>query len=195
MYRRSECLTALTLICLLISLVLGGCSRPIQKSTNEASWPELEPQTEKCIAISGRYSATPRIHGKADKPVTPLLAYTLLPFSEPLTRADRIDLTVAETDISITAYAAEVLLQSHTYSAKSGAFECIAGNLEFHPQKKPGAAQATAQPGLAWHTVRLRRTVDGSLLLQEADGLAGLAFMLFPIYLTNEHWYLFKQVE
>jgi hypothetical protein len=97
--------------------------------------------------------------------------------------------------LSVTAAAGARPLLSHTYTVEAGIFECIAGSLEFRPGEKPGAAAASGTPGLDWETIRLRRTVDGSLLLQKADGLASLAFMLFPIYLTTKHWYLFKPLE
>lgn len=185
----------LTALSLLLLMVLGGCAQPVRDEVIDEPWPELDEQAPECTDISGRYRSRPRIHGKGEQLDTPLLAYTLLPASPKLAEADRVELKVTETKMSITAFAGELPLMSHTYPVESGIFECIAGSVEFRPQKKPGSDAAATLPGLEWETVRIRRTVDGSLLLQEADGLASLAFILFPIYFTTEHWYLFKPVE
>lgn len=184
-----------TILSLLLLMVLGGCAQPVREEAADEPWPELDEQAQECSAISGRYSSRPRIHGKGEQLDTPLLAYSLLPASPKLSGADKVELKVTETELSVTAYAGELPVMSHTYAAQSGIFECIAGSVEFRPQEKPGSEAATTVPGLEWETIRIRQTVDGSLLLQEADGLASLAFILFPIYFTTEHWYLFKPAE
>jgi hypothetical protein len=192
---RKKSPVTLSFVLLLSAVMLSGCSQPVRNASPDEPWPELDEQTQGCVAISGRYSSSPRLHGKTEKLDTPLLAYTLLPASPKLADADRVVLKVTETQLSVTAYAGEMLLMSHVYHAQNGNFECIADSLEFRAMEKSGTVQAVADSGLDWETIRLRRTVDGSLLLQEAGGLASLAFMLFPIYFTSDHWYLFKPVE
>lgn len=195
MHSYQKNLFTLMLISMLLFIGLSGCTPPVRETATDEPWPELDEQQLGCSALSGRYNASPRIHGKTETLEVSLLAYTLLPSSPKLAGADRVALDVSEENLIVTAFNGELVLMSHAYSAESGIFECLDDSLEFLPLKKPGAAASTATRGLDWETIRLRRTVDGSLLLQKADGLASLAFMLFPIYVTSEHWYLFKPVE
>jgi len=174
---------------------MGGCAHTTSKEEVDNPWPELAEQAEDCNALTGIYNARPRIHGKAQNENLPLLAYTMLPASANLADADRIQFEVTTTDLTITALAGSTTLLKETYHPEMGIFDCIAGTIEFRPNAKPAAEETTSAHGLDWQTIRLRRTQDGSLLLQKADGMASLAFMLFPIYLTSDNWYLFKRVE
>jgi len=167
----------------------------VKKETADEPWPELAEQAEDCADISGLYSARPRVPGKTETQQSPLLAYTLLPASPGLAGAETVRIKVTPALLSVTANTGDNPVLSASYTAASGVFSCEAGTLAFHPAKKPGGMAQATVPGLEWETIHLRRTQGGALLLQKADGLANLAFMLFPIYLTTEHWYLFKPAE
>jgi hypothetical protein len=195
MHRQPTGLTLPILIGLLAAVFLGGCTQPVRQAAPEEAWPEIDKEVQDCTAISGSYRSHARHHRDTGQPDVPLLAYTLLPATAELSAADRITLEVSAEKVSVSAFQGKTPLQSHTYAATDRTFECIAGSLEFHPALKPAATQVAENPGIPWETIRLRRTVSGSLLLQEADGLAGLAFMLFPIYFTSEHWYQFEPIE
>lgn len=182
---------------LLSAALLSGCSQPVRQSdsASEEAWPELDGTVQECTAISGTYRAVPRPHGESTQADQPLLANTLLPATAALAEADRVALEANPERFTVTAFAGDTVLLSQTYLAESGIFECIDGSLEFQPAQKPGANEQAEPSGIPWETIRLRRTVSGSLLLQEADGLASFAFMLFPIYFTSEHWYQFEPIE
>jgi len=178
---------------LVVSLMLlAACTQPVKKEAAEETWPTLVEPAEDCSDISGLYSASPRVPGEAQLQQTPLLAYTLLPASPRLAGTEYVHIEITPAQLEITASIGATPVLSATYAADSGVFECLSGTLEFRPAKKPGAAAGSTPTGLDWETIHLRRTQDGSLLLQKADGLANLAFMLFPIYLTTKNWYLFK---
>lgn len=175
-------------------VLLAGCAQTVKKEAGEP-WPELAEQAEDCSGISGLYSARARIPGQAKVQDAPLLAYTLLPASPKLAAADRVRLVVTPQRFTVTALVGSEPILGTTYTEDAGIFECLSGTLEFRPKKKPDAVTGSEPRGVDWETIHLRRTQDGSLLLQKADGLANLAFMLFPIYLTTDNWYLFKAVE
>lgn len=194
--KQNSLFIALNSLLLLVTLFLGGCAQTTSKDAEEENpWPELAEQADNCNALTGFYSANPRQHGKAHTESSPLLAYTLLPASPKLSGADRVQLEVTPTELTVTALAGSTPLTKETYHPEMGIFNCIADTIEFRTKAKPAAEETTSTHGIDWETIRLRRTQDGSLLLQKADGLASLAFMLFPIYLTSDNWYLFKRVE
>jgi len=180
---------------LLIILPLAGCTHTARDEKADEPWPELADQAEDCNGLSGIYAAQPQLHQKTSTEPAPLLAYTLLPASPKLAEADRVRLKVTSEQLIVTAFSGITPLVSETYHSESGIFECASGTLEFRPGAKPGAEASTSTPGIDWEAIRLRRTQDKSLLLQKADGLANLAFMLFPIYLTTDNWYLFKPMD
>lgn len=178
------------LVFLLPLLGLAGCSTMAEKPDPYAM-PEYAEPDKQCRDIAGRYKAVPHPVGELEE-TRPMLALSLLPDGPRLNESVAVELSLDEAGaMQVSAYGADgALLAKQVHLADSGIFECDEGQLRFFPQKLDPAAETAA-----WETTVMRKTVDGSLMLRKGGLFSGLAFMLMPMTLTTDDWYLFKPVE
>lgn len=173
---------------LLTGLLLTGCSTTPER-VDPYALPEYAEPDKACHDLTGRYRALPHVLGEGQQDERPLLAQTLLPEEETLSAATTVELVIGN-DASLWVRADSEdgkHLASRRYAVDSGVFECDDGQLEFYPQ---ALGEKTA--GVGWEKVILRKTTDGSLMLRKGGLFSGLVFMVLPMYVSTEDWYLFK---
>lgn len=174
---------------LLMALLLSACSMAPERS-DPYTLPQYAEPDSRCRDLAGSFSAARHPMGEQKPDTKPLLALTLLPMQPNLDQAERVELAPgADGSFQVMALGADGrLLAKQRYATGSGVFECDDGQLKFHPHKLGDAKPA----GISWETVVLRRTEDGSLMLRKGGLFSGLTFLVFPMYVSTDDWYLFK---
>lgn len=169
-------------------LLLAGCSTTAQRGESESP-PQYAESDSQCRDIAGSYQAVPHPLGPQQQETRALLAMTLLPPHDRLEQTREVILKPGDDGSwQVQALGSDsVLLAKQRYAADSGVFSCDDGQLAFHPDKLPARAA-----GIPWDRLILRKTEDGSLMLRKGGLFSGLIFMVFPMSISTDNWYLFK---
>jgi hypothetical protein len=173
----------------LLPLVLLTACSTTQEQPDPYALPEYAEPDSLCRDISGSYMAQPHPLAEAEQEPRPLLAQTLLAATVRLDNASRVELKMTEAGVMhVLAYDSNgALLAKQQHTEESGAIECDEGQLKFYPPQLNGVAK-----GIGWDKVVLRKTADGSLMLRKGGLFSGLIFMVVPVAVSTEDWYLFK---
>ncbi len=178
---------------LLVLFLLGACATaPEQEVSETVPLPTYAEPDSRCRDISGSFQAQPHQVGKTAIE-RPLLAQTLLPENGRLDLATTVELHMSEAGtlhVSALDSDGEPLFKHH-YTSGSGVFECDDGQLVFYPKN----LDQEPPTGIDWDKVILRRTEDGSLMARKGGLFSGMIFLMLPMYVTTDDWYLFKPVE
>jgi len=169
-------------------LVLTACTTTPERGEPYSPPQYAEPDSQ-CRDIVGSYNARPHPLSSEERETRPLLAMTLLSPHPRLDQSQRVELKRGKDGSwQVLALGGDgALLSKQRYGADSGVFLCDDGQLHFHSDK------VDARPeGIPWETLVLRKTTDGSLMVRKGGLFSGLVFMVFPLSLSTDDWYLFK---
>ncbi|SCZ67405.1 hypothetical protein [Thiohalomonas denitrificans] len=182
-------------IALLISMLLSACTA-IEKSTYPQDWPAIDLTVTDCSAISGVYDSAAELQTHRHPRQDVLLALTLLPPGEYLKQVRSVSLQVKNHErVAVHALAEDgAVLAERSYRIGDGFFRCEDGALIVNPDNMPDKQRAPDNPvvGITRNRISLHKAQDGALIMQEAGSATGLAFLLVPVHVQSEEWYLFR---
>lgn len=186
------------LISAFFSLFLLTSCAVIDKSPYPANWPMVKSEAMDCSDISGLY------HNGAELKTYPhphheiLLGLTLMPPGAILNQVRSVSIDADnEARLVITAYGENgAVILEHKYLREDGFFRCKGSAVIVDPDKMPHSPRPPDNPlvGVSDALVMLQRAEDGSLIMREVGTVTGLVFLLFPMHVESEQWYLFRSI-
>lgn len=181
---------------LILSLALVSACTAIEKSPYPADWPHVDLSVTDCAGLNGVYSSAAALLTYRHPHQDVLLASALLPSGEYLTQVERVSLDYGSDGYLVVNALAEddTILLTGRYRDDGEFLLCESGVLIFNPSQMPGRASAPDNPlvGISKSRIELQRTQDGSLIVRESGSATGMAFLLVPMHMQSEEWYLFR---
>jgi hypothetical protein len=178
-------------------LLIAGCTA-IDRSPYPGKWMTAVKLDNGCRDINGMYKSSAGLETYQHPQKDVLLALTLLPADASLRFARSVSLEIAkDKTLHVVAYADDgSVLSRQSYSPDANIYGCDDGKLVFRPSNMPETKQAADNPlvGVSWEEVVFQRTGDGSLVMQVSSGATGMAFLVVPVYVESQHWYLFRRI-
>jgi len=181
---------------LALSLVLLSACTAIEKSPYPADWPPVGLAAKDCAVVNGIYSNAAERQTYQHPHNDVMLALALLPPGEPVTQTARVALEYGDEGCLLVHALAEdgAVLIERRYRMGEGFVRCEEGVLILNPAKMPERVSAPDNPlvGISSSRIELYKAQDGSLIMRESGSATGMAFLLVPMHMQSEEWYLFR---